>query len=163
MYRDGCREMQPMALAAPRRAARPSVPREGLFGGGGTETAHSGPRGVAGHAERSTDVSRRSCPPWLPEIMPSLRIRQMTPFGNMHVKVSVDPRSGASARSSPSLARATWRTRPEAICRILSLWLRSNGSIETAVGQLSGIGSSLSVPTKDGRIMSLADGLATAP
>jgi ribonucleoside-diphosphate reductase alpha chain len=31
-----------------------------------------------------------------------------------------------------------------------------------AVKQLEGIGSSLSVPTKDGRIMSLADGLATA-
>ena len=27
----------------------------------------------------------------LPEIMSCLRIRQMTPFGNMHVKVSVDP------------------------------------------------------------------------
>jgi hypothetical protein len=29
----------------------------------------------------------------LPEIMSCLRIRQMTPFGNMHVKVSVDPAS----------------------------------------------------------------------
>ena len=48
----------------------------------------------------------------------------------------------------------------EAICRILSLWLRSNGSVQMAVKQLEGIGSSLSVPTADGRIMSLADGLA---
>jgi len=31
----------------------------------------------------------------LPEIMPSLRIRQMTPFGNMHVKVAVDPSAGS--------------------------------------------------------------------
>jgi ribonucleoside-diphosphate reductase alpha chain len=50
----------------------------------------------------------------------------------------------------------------EAICRMLSLWLRSDGSLQKAIGQFSGIGSSLSVPTKDGRIMSLADGLATA-
>jgi len=50
----------------------------------------------------------------------------------------------------------------EAICRILSLWLRSNGSLQLAVKQLDGIGSSLTVPTKDGRIMSLADGLARA-
>jgi ribonucleoside-diphosphate reductase alpha chain len=45
---------------------------------------------------------------------------------------------------------------------VLSLWLRSNGSLKMAIKQLEGIGSSLSVPTKDGRIMSLADGLATA-
>ena len=44
----------------------------------------------------------------------------------------------------------------------MSLWLRSNGSLKMALKQLEGIGSSLSVPTKDGRIMSLADGLATA-
>jgi ribonucleoside-diphosphate reductase alpha chain len=42
------------------------------------------------------------------------------------------------------------------------LWLRSNGSLELAVKQLEGIGSSLSVPTREGRIMSLPDGLAKA-
>ena len=41
-------------------------------------------------------------------------------------------------------------------------WLRSNGSLDLAIKQLEGIGSSLTVPTKDGRIMSLADGLARA-
>lgn len=100
----------------------------------------------------------------LPEIMPSLRIRQMTPFGNMHVKVSVDPKSGREREVFAQLGKGgdVANSDLEAICRILSLWLRSNGSLTTAVRQLSGIGSSLSVPTKDGRIMSLADGLATA-
>ena len=50
----------------------------------------------------------------------------------------------------------------EAICRVLSLWLRCNGRLETVLKQLEGIGSSLTVPTKDGRIMSLGDGLAKA-
>jgi ribonucleoside-diphosphate reductase alpha chain len=45
---------------------------------------------------------------------------------------------------------------------MLSLWLRANGSLDAALKQLDGIGSSLTVPTKDGRIMSLADGLARA-
>ena len=35
----------------------------------------------------------------------------------------------------------------EAICRILSLWLRSNGSLDLAMRQLDGIGSSMTVPT----------------
>jgi len=50
----------------------------------------------------------------------------------------------------------------EAICRLLSLWLRANGTLKVALKQLEGIGSTLTVPTKDGRIMSLGDGLAQA-
>ena len=33
----------------------------------------------------------------------------------------------------------------EGMCRILSLWLRSNGSLELAIKQLEHIGSSLSI------------------
>jgi ribonucleoside-diphosphate reductase alpha chain len=100
----------------------------------------------------------------LPEIMPSLRIRQMTPFGNMHVKVSVDPASEREREVFAQLGKGgdVANSDLEAICRILSLWLRANGSLQLALKQLTGIGSSLTVPTKDGRIMSLADGLAHA-
>jgi ribonucleoside-diphosphate reductase alpha chain len=100
----------------------------------------------------------------LPEIMPSLRIRQMTPFGNMHVKISVDPVQGKEREVFAQLGKGgdVANSDLEAICRILSLWLRSNGSMELALKQLEGIGSSLSVPTRDGRIMSLPDGLAKA-
>ncbi len=153
VYRDGCREMQPMALkskdeptvevAAPKLdetalRARPIPASEG----GGLELA----------------------PIKLPEIMSCLRIRQMTPFGNMHVKVSVDPISGREREVFAQLGKGgdVANSDLEAICRILSLWLRANGSLRQAMKQLAGIGSSLSVPTKDGRIMSLADGLATA-
>ena len=44
----------------------------------------------------------------------------------------------------------------------MSLLLRLNGDIRTVIDQLDGIGSSLSVPTKNGRIKSLGDGLAQA-
>ncbi len=96
--------------------------------------------------------------------MSCLRIRQMTPFGNMHVKVSVDPVTCREREVFAQLGKGgdVANSDLEAICRILSLWLRSNGSLKQAMKQLDGIGSSLSVPTKDGRIMSLADGLATA-
>jgi ribonucleoside-diphosphate reductase alpha chain len=100
----------------------------------------------------------------LPEIMPSLRIRQMTPFGNMHVKISVDPTQNKEREVFAQLGKGgdVANSDLEAICRLLSLWLRSNGSLELAMKQLEGIGSSLSVPTRDGRIMSLGDGLAKA-
>lgn len=167
VYRDGCREMQPMALASSKGSGDAQRPAGGTASeAAGTETAHSGP--VADVANQAEALYRRESeelsPVKLPEIMPSLRIRQMTPFGNMHVKVSVDPRSGREREVFAQLGKGgdVANSDLEAICRILSLWLRSNGSLETAVSQLSGIGSSLSVPTKDGRIMSLADGLATA-
>lgn len=148
VYRDGCREMQPMALKAKEEPKKePALDETALRArpaqdGAGLELA----------------------PIKLPEIMSCLRIRQMTPFGNMHVKVSVDPVTCREREVFAQLGKGgdVANSDLEAICRILSLWLRANGSLRQAMKQLSGIGSSLSVPTKDGRIMSLADGLATA-
>jgi ribonucleoside-diphosphate reductase alpha chain len=153
VYRDGCRDVQPMALKGSTR-------RVGAAGeGDGREPEQE--------LSDTAFVSRAAgelVPIRLPEIMPSLRIRQMTPFGNMHVKVSVDPQGQREREVFAQLGKGgdVANSDLEAICRLLSLWLRSNGSLETALKQLEGIGSSLTVPTKDGRIMSLADGLARA-
>jgi ribonucleoside-diphosphate reductase alpha chain len=150
VYRDGSRPMQPMALkdevgktlkdkaSGEARAAAPAA----------KEPAPSGPvRPVA-----------------LPEIMPCVRVRQFTPFGNMHVKISVEPSTGTEREVFAQLGKGgdLANSDLEAICRILSLFLRCNGELMLAVGQLDGIGSSLSIATKEGRIKSLADGLAHA-
>ncbi len=138
VYRDGCRDMQPMALKGSTKAAAPE-------------------------ASAAPAPASELLPMKLPEIMSCLRIRQMTPFGNMHIKVTVDPVTGMEREVFAQLGKGgdVANSDLEAICRMLSLWLRSNGSLERAISQFSGIGSSLTVPTKDGRIMSLADGLAT--
>jgi ribonucleoside-diphosphate reductase alpha chain len=142
VYRDGCRDIQPMALKGSQRRTdgKPATEVE------------------------APDPMAELIPIQLPEIMPSLRIRQMTPFGNMHVKVAVEPALGREREVFAQLGKGgdVANSDLEAICRLLSLWLRVNGNLETALKQLDGIGSSLSVPTKDGRIMSLADGLARA-
>jgi ribonucleoside-diphosphate reductase alpha chain len=146
VYRDGCRDVQPMALTGSQRKT------------------DAQPAGQSALADTAFIMSGNGDlqPIRLPEIMPSLRIRQMTPFGNMHVKVAVDPQSGREREVFAQLGKGgdVANSDLEAICRLLSLWLRSNGSLDTALKQLEGIGSSLTVPTKDGRIMSLADGLA---
>ena len=134
VYRDGCRDMQPMALQAKEaETAEPATPK-------------------ALEPER------------LPEIMPSIRIRQVTPFGNMHVKLSVDPTRDREMEVFAQLGKGgdVANSDLEAICRMLSLFLRCGGDLQMALRQLEGIGSSLTVPSRDGRIMSLADGLATA-
>ena len=100
----------------------------------------------------------------LPEIMPAVRIKQLTPFGNMHVKVVIDPRDRAEREVFAQLGKGgdLANSDLEAICRLISLYLRLGGHLEDVLGQLEGIGSSLTLPTKDGTITSLSDGLAKA-
>ena len=100
----------------------------------------------------------------LPEIMPCVRVRQITPFGNMHVKITVDPVLEREVEVFAQLGKGgdVANSDLEAICRMISLFLRCGGRLALALSQLEGIGSSLTVPSKDGRIMSLADGLAKA-
>ena len=131
VYRDGCREMQPMALKDKEVAAQPKL-----------------------HEAIS--------PVKLPEIMPSLRVRQLTPFGNMHVKISVDTKTEREMEVFAQLGKGgdVANSDLEAICRMISLFLRCGGQLNMALKQLEGIGSSMTVPSRDGRIMSLADGLA---
>jgi ribonucleoside-diphosphate reductase alpha chain len=134
VYRDGCRQNQPMALA---EKADPKKEQAG---------------------------ARPAKPMPLPEIMSAIRIKQVTPFGNMHIKIVVDPVAQREYEIFAQLGKGgdLACSDLEGMCRLISLYLRVNGSLNEIVAQLDGIGSSLSVPTKDGRIASLADGLAKA-
>ena len=135
VYRDGARPHQPMALAT-------EMETDHEF------TASPGP----------------AQPMRLPEVIPSVRLRQATPFGNMHLHISVDPETGREREVFAQLGKGgdLANSDLEAICRLVSLFLRLDGDIRTVIDQLEGIGSSLSVPSKDGRIKSLGDGLAQA-
>lgn len=155
VYRDGCRDHQPMALTSTKKPGS----SESQLGGSSekaTEAANAAP------VMNSAAVDLK--PVKLPEIMPSLRVRQMTPFGNMHVKIAVDAKNEREREVFAQLGKGgdIANSDLEAICRMISLFLRCNGSLEMVVNQLEGIGSSLSIPSRDGRILSLADGLAKA-
>lgn len=144
VYRDGCRSEQPMALA------------------------NSGKPEKKEKAEKSVKTDTAGIPTIEPRDVPSivsgLRLRQMTPFGNMHVKITVDPRSGRELEVFAQLGKGgdIANSDLEAICRLTSLWLRAGGSLHHVIQQLKDIGSSLQVPTREGKIMSLGDGLAQA-
>jgi len=124
----------------------------------GSENKHQQQSGVPNVVDAPVE------PKDLPEILSGLRIRQMTPFGNMHVKITVDPKTGKEQEVFAQLGKGgdLANSDLEAICRMVSLWLRSGGSLKHVISQLRGIGSSLQVATKDGKIMSLGDGLARA-
>jgi ribonucleoside-diphosphate reductase alpha chain len=74
----------------------------------------------------------------LPEILPSLSVRQTTPQGLLHAKISVDPRTGAELDVFAHV-EAKHESRDadlEATCRMLGLWLRSGGSLDLALAEL---------------------------
>ena len=180
VYRDGCRENQPMALADANKKHKESVtmskPETGPAEKSLETSAAVKQPGAASRkvteetnmfGERITLVTPAADPlepKELPDIMSGVRIRQPTPFGNMHVQITVDPRAGREVEVFAQLGKGgdLATSDLEAICRMISLWLRAGGRLNHVIKQLSGIGSSLQLPTKHGRIMSLGDGLARA-
>ncbi|MEI6971983.1 MAG: vitamin B12-dependent ribonucleotide reductase [bacterium] len=136
VYRNGSRENQPMALADGKDAKKQEQPANNVF-------------------VKPVRVS---------DVLPAIKIKQMTPHGNMHVMIVVDPDTGREREVFAQLGKGgdVAYSALEAICRVISLYLRVNGSIDDIVHQLTGIGSSLSVPSKDGHISSLGDSLAKA-
>jgi ribonucleoside-diphosphate reductase alpha chain len=139
VYRDGCRKGQPMALkkSGEKKAEAPA------------------PVAVV------QEVKPMGKPAKTAAILSAVRIRQTTPFGHMHVSITVDPKSSRELEVFAQLGKAGDVTMSdlEAICRMVSLFLRAGGSIEHVMDQLEGIGSNLSVATRDGRVMSLGDAL----
>jgi ribonucleoside-diphosphate reductase alpha chain len=147
VYRDGCRQDQPMATEKTKKIQ-----------------ATGSAAGVA-NGQASTEVPAPIFEPVsVPECLPAVRIRQMTPFGHMHVSITVDPKRQKELEAFAQLGKGgdIAASDLEAICRMISLFLRSGGSLKHVIDQLKDIGSSLSIPSRDGRIMSLGDGLAKA-
>ncbi len=101
----------------------------------------------------------------LPPMMPSIRIRQQTPFGNMHVQVVVDPkRDYAPVETFATIGSAGGQeiATLEGLGRLTSMWLKSGGNLEQIIDQIEGIGSGISTTTSGGRIQSLEMGFSKA-
>jgi ribonucleoside-diphosphate reductase alpha chain len=177
VYRDGARSEQPMALKAESEPSdcdttpqlqvpQQSAGKPGRRNGRSRQRPADRTDATPGANPNPTTVLTPPCiePMDLPEIVSGLRIRQLTPFGNMHVKITVDPRADRELEVFAQLGKGgdVANSDLEAICRMVSLWLRSGGSLRLVVKQLEGIGSSLQIPTRAGRITSLGDGLACA-
>jgi ribonucleoside-diphosphate reductase alpha chain len=141
VYRNGCRQHQPMALKS-------------------SDKVHAAATAVVEEIEAAEHKPLE--PATLPEISSGIRVRQLTPFGNMHINITVDPRTDREMEVFAQLGKGgdLANSDLEAICRMISLWLRSGGTLKHVVNQLHSIGSSLQVSTKEGKIMSLGDGLA---
>jgi len=153
VYRNGCRSHQPMAL------------KQGEEKGAAQKDAQPKHRKSEQPMAHIADNSRPIPEPQtLQDIACAVRIRQMTPFGNMHVQITVNPKSDQELEVFAQLGKGgdLANSDLEAICRLTSLWLRSGGRLHHVIRQLKGIGSSLQIPTREGKVRSLGDALARA-
>ena len=122
---------------------------------------------VAGHGKESKEPVYGTIknPLKLPATMPSLRLRQQTPFGNMHITLVVDPqRDYAPVETFSTIGNAGGQeiATLEGLGRLTSMWLKSGGDLERIIDQLEGIGSGISMATRGGRIDTLEMGFAKA-
>jgi ribonucleoside-diphosphate reductase alpha chain len=99
----------------------------------------------------------------IPSMMPSLKIKQRTSEGNLHLEVVVDPSKNylpveifAQLGNAGSKENATM----EALGRATSLHLRRNLPLAEHIKQYKGIGSKEGVITRDGEVTSLPMGFA---
>lgn len=144
IYRDGCRNAQPMSLKDSGKKNDDDIK---------TLSTKRNPE----------DFIKRK-PMRTPDILSAVRIRQSTAFGHMHVTITIAPQFDREMEVFAQLGKAgdVAMSDLEAISRLVSLYLRLGGTLEQIIDQLEGIGSNMSIPTKDGRVMSLADGLGKA-
>jgi len=110
--------------------------------------------------EKATDPVKTS------EVLSAVRIRQKAPCGHMHVVITVDPKTGQELEVFAQVGKSGGLpvSSLEAICRIVSLFLRIGGSLEAVQEQLEGIGATNdhTVHTKDGIVTGLGDALGKA-
>ncbi|MEX0933050.1 MAG: adenosylcobalamin-dependent ribonucleoside-diphosphate reductase [Candidatus Pacearchaeota archaeon] len=123
---------------------------------------------TTGHGNKKEEVIDENIPSVnnpmkIPSFMPAFKIKQNTPFGNMHLKFIIDPkRDYAPVEVFGSLGNAgeDEAANMEGLGRLTSLWLRSGGGLEGIISQLEGIGSGRMTVTRDGGIQSLEMGFA---
>ena len=118
-------------------------------------------KGKGGVAELPRGVAKK-----VPDHLPAAYTRQPTPWGHLHLNVSLDPKEDYKpTQFFAQLGKAgdVVNADLEAIGRLASTIMRLGGDLEKhVIGQLEGIGSHKRIPTVDGGVVSLPDGLGKA-
>jgi ribonucleoside-diphosphate reductase alpha chain len=118
---------------------------------------------TTGHNKNSLEEISKENPLKVSAISPSLKLRQKTPFGNIHMHVVVDPgRDYAPIEVFSQLGNAGTEelATTEALGRLTSLYLRTGGNLDQIIAQLSDIGTGNGIATRDGGVHSLPMGFA---
>lgn len=101
----------------------------------------------------------------VPTIFPSIKIKQPSPFGNIHLTIPYEPISKRPVEIFAQLGKGgdIAYTSLESICRLASVALRTGVKPEEIIHQLKDIKSNLNtLPSREGRVTSLGDAVGRA-
>lgn len=148
VYRDGSRDgiagmAQPMKLDKPQEEPKEAPVEKSAF------------EDIKWEAPAKSSV--------VDEVSSALKIKQVTPMGNLHVTCVLD-NNNLPIEIFAQISKAGEQPAAdlEAICRLASMYLRETKNFDEVIKQLEHIGSSTLMPSKDGQIKSLPDGLSLA-
>lgn len=99
------------------------------------------------------------------EVLSAVRVRQATPFKHyLHVIIAVEPKNGRELEVFAQIGSAGGLPggNLEAICRMVSLYLRNGGALTEVIEQLKGISCHMAKNTRDGYVESMGDALGIA-
>ncbi len=96
-------------------------------------------------------------------VMHSIRIKQHSGFGNVHMEITYDDnKNPLETFVILDKSGADIRADAEAMGRLVSLYLRHNGSPEDIIKQLNNIGGETRVISREGTVKSIGDAIAKA-
>jgi ribonucleoside-diphosphate reductase alpha chain len=139
VYRDGCRENQPMSVGDRKAATTPDA--DGII--------------IAGPGVRVKPRPR-------PIQMKGATMRMMTGCGKLYVTINEDDQGLFEVFSQMGKSGGCAMSQSEAISRLISLSLRSGVDIEAILKQIKGIRCPSPFLTKGGMVLSCPDAIAKA-
>ena len=164
LYRDGSREVQVLNLNKNLDKAKSLAPGQEHVNLGGAKAASQTPEKIAEVAEKvltgtvlngfKKTVRER------PDVMSGMTYRLRTPYGNLFVTINEDEHGPFEVFSQLGKAGGFFQAQTEAICRMVSLALRSGIAVAEVVAQLKGIRGPDVAFANGGTIHSLPDALA---
>ncbi|PIW36834.1 MAG: ribonucleoside-diphosphate reductase, adenosylcobalamin-dependent [Candidatus Kerfeldbacteria bacterium CG15_BIG_FIL_POST_REV_8_21_14_020_45_12] len=97
-----------------------------------------------------------------PEMIPGATYKIKTGYGTMYVTINHEPTNGQPFEVFATIGKAGgfFAAKSEAICRLISLSLRSGIPAETVIDQLKGIRGPMPSWGKNGQILSIPDAIA---
>lgn len=167
LYRDGSREVQVLNLNKNLDKAKSLAPgMENLSmtevsgeGAGRVDVATAAAKVLTGKVVGNGNGSKIA-PRARPDVMHGVTYRTRTSYGNLFVTVNEDEHGPFEVFSQIGKAGGFFQAQSEAICRLISILLRSGISITEVIDQLKGIRGPDSMFVNGGTVHSLPDALA---
>ena len=162
LYRDGSREVQVLNLNKNLDKAKSLAPGMEHM----TMSASMGENKVAEKVEQILSAkivngsnNYKTIPRERPDVMRGVTYRTRTSYGNLFVTINEDEHGPFEVFSSLGKAGGFFHAQTEAICRMISLGLRSGIAITEVIDQLKGIRGPDIVFANGGTIHSLPDAI----